>query len=184
MKFIKEMSSKEIQKIVETLEQDGFKKIQKLPASISFELEYRTYQLISTNLNDDEDMGLRLDFKFDEFMNNAKTLDNKKAYSPKPRLTTTLNGSDMNPESFEERLEKLGWEIVQVLNLNSPNSEWKAGLHGDIIYEIKIGNTPHVIIKGQVFEGQLSPLLTMGSQTVEELLAGKRIYSLLKELNY
>ena len=183
MKYIKEMSSKEVSKIIESLESDGFKKIQVNKASINFELDYRIYQLISTNIQDDDDMGLRLDFKFEEFMNTAKTNDNKKAYSPKPRLSTTLNGTEMNPEAFEERLDKLGWEIVQVINLNSPNSSWKAGLHGDIIYEVKIGNTPHVIIKGQVFEGQLAPLLTMGSQTVEELLSGKKTYSLLKELN-
>lgn len=173
MKLVRDMIEKEKFKIVEALKADGFTNIDIQEPYISFQKGLRQFQLISTDINNKEDMGLRLDFKFDEFMQNN--------YEHKSRHTVSLSDAVERMGSIDEACEDLGWKVLQVKYLQKQNSGWKAGLHAEEVYELLIGSLKHIVVDGEVYAGELSRLWLMGTTSADELLAGTRLLNVLNE---
>lgn len=178
MKLISELSKKQIEQIIETLQSDGFKNIQLEQDSICFEegdKVKRQYEIISTDLTDEDDLGVRMDFDYDKFLD--------KNYVHKSRHSVSLKDAIERNGSIEDACEDLEWEITQVKDLNKDNNQWYAGLHTDAIYEVKVGHSLHIIVNEEVYEGELARLWSMGNKSVAELLAGYNISNLLNKLN-
>lgn len=177
MKLISDLTEKEISHIVEILTLDGFKNIKVTETSIIFSEGSkikRDYELISTDLDNEDDLGIRMDFDFEKFM-----LQN---YIHKTRHSVSLKDAIEATGSTEDACDKLEWKIVQVKDLNKDPHLWHAGLHADVMYELHIGTAPHIILNDEVYEGDLSRLWSMGDKSARELLAGYRISSFLKNL--
>lgn len=178
MKLISDLSSKQIAKIVEALEEDGFKNIKVSETSISFEEGTRIkrdYEIMSTDLKNNEDLGVRMDFDFEKFM--------AQNYIHKTRHSVSLKDAVEKYGSIEDACTDLEWTITQVKDLNKNPESWHAGLHMDVAFEVSVGNSLHIIINEEVYEGELARLWAMGSKTVAELLAGYKISQVLNKIN-
>lgn len=177
MKLIKDLSDSKKNKIVETLTQDGFKNISIKENCIRFEegtKVRREYLLFSTDL-DDDDLGVRIDFDFEKFMDQN--------YIHKTRHSVSLKDAVEAHGSIEDACLHLEWNMVQTKDLNKEPEHWHAGLHMDIIYEVIVSNIPHVIINEEVYEGPLTRVWSMGSKSARELLSGYKISALLDKMN-
>lgn len=178
MRLINELSQKEIDQILEALTVDGFKNIKHLTSAITFEEGHkvkRQYEIISTDLTNEDDLGVRMDFEYEKFLN--------KNYIHKTRHSVSLKDAIERCGSLEDACSELDWEIIQFKDLNKDDNQWHAGLHTDAIYEVKIGHALHIIVNEEVFEGELARLWAMGNKSVAELLAGYQISKVLQNLN-
>lgn len=178
MKLINELSSKQIDKIMEILLEDGFKNIEKQENSIHFEEGSkikREYEIMSTDMRNEEDLGIRMDFDFDKFM--------AQNYIHKTRHSVSLKDAIEKYGSVEDACNDLEWKIIQVKDLNKDPESWHAGFHMDVVYEVLIGASLHIIINEEVHEGELARLWAMGNKTASELLAGYKISQYLNKLN-
>jgi hypothetical protein len=184
MKLICELEPNEINEIISVLENDGFKKILVNNKFISFSLISkdsieRTFKLYSTDINS-EDFGVIIGFNYSEFL--------EKNYEKKSRYGVSLNEIIETKGSVEESLKKLGWQLEKIINLVE-NIEWKSEVYSNIIYQVRISDNPHIIVEQEdeenfeVYEGNVSKLWAMGTESIEDLFSGKQIYSLLKRLN-
>ncbi len=182
MRAVEDLSDKQKQKIYDLLEQEGFKKIKVDPREISFQKGFRNYTLRSLDLEDHED-GLLLDFDYKAFM--------KSQYEEKTRHTVSLKEAIEKKGSVEEACDYLGWKIQKEEHFNKPDSAWKAELHTDFLYEVKVGDHTHLIVNEigedgnagvKVFAGTIDALWLMGSEGAFELLSGSNLPALLKTL--
>ena len=178
MKLVSELSEKQVEKIIELLTEDGFKNIKANENSISFEEGSRIkreYEIMSTDFTNDEDLGVRMDFDFEKFM--------AQNYIHKTRHSVSLKDAIEKYGSIEDACNYLEWRLMQVKDLNKDANSWHAGFHMDAIYEVSVGNSPHVIINEEVYEGELARLWAMGNKSAAELLAGYKISAYLHKIN-
>lgn len=179
MKTVEELSDSQKQKISNLLDQEGYKKINVGSRSISFQKGLRQYELRSTALNDNED-GLIIDFDYPAFM--------KSQYEEKTRHTVSLKEAIEKKGSVEEACDYLGWKIQREEHFNKPDSAWKADLHTDFVYEVRVGDHIHLIVNetdadgnagAKVYAGTIDALWLMGSEDAESLLSGSNLPTLL-----
>jgi hypothetical protein len=180
---IKDLSEKKKKKILDLLEQEGFKKIHDNGNSIEFSKGLRTYRLNSTDFNDQED-GLMIDFDYKSFMKNQ--------YEEKTRHTVSLEDAIERRGSIEDACDDLEWNIVKEEHFNKSSSDWNADLHTEFIYEVKVGDHTYLIVnetdddsssKVKVYAGTMDALWRMGTETAEELFSGSALPSLLKKID-
>lgn len=176
--MISDLSKKEIDLILETLESDGFKNIKLSDNVISFyegDKVKRNYEIISTDMDNKDDLGVRMDFDYEKFL--------EKNYIHKTRHSVSLKDAIERNGSLEDACVELEWELIQVKDLNKDDNQWFAGLHTDAIYEVKIGVAIHIIANEEVYEGDLARIWSMGNKSVRQLLSGYKISSILDQLN-
>lgn len=71
MKLVSELSLKQKDLIVEALKEDGFKNVIASDSTISFhegDKVKREYVIMSTDMTNSEDLGIRMDFDYDKFL--------------------------------------------------------------------------------------------------------------------
>jgi hypothetical protein len=178
MKMVTDLTPKQIDLIVQTLETDGFKQIKVSEEQISFvegDKVKRHYEILSTDMDNKDDLGVRMDFDYEKFL--------EKNYIHKTRHSVSLKDAIERNGSLEDACVELEWELTQVKDLNKDDNQWYAGLHTDAIYEVKIGAAIHIIANEEVYEGDLARLWSMGSKSVRQLLSGYQISSVLDKLN-
>lgn len=178
MKLVSELRPQQIEKIVELLKEDGFKNIKVSENCIRFEEGVkikREYEIFSTDLTNEDDLGVRTDFDFEAFLALNYTL--------KTRHSVSLGDSVEKKGSIEDACDYLGWRIVQFKDFNKEPKLWKAAFHFESVYEVIITNTPHIIVNDMVYEGDLSRLLSMGDKSSSQLLSGYKISRYLNKLN-
>lgn len=176
--MVSELSKKQIDLILETLEADGFKFIKVSEDIIHFaegDKVKRHYEILSTDMDNKDDLGVRMDFDYEKFL--------EKNYIHKTRHSVSLKDAIERNGSLEDACEELEWELIQVKDLNKDDNQWHAGLHTDAIYEVKIGVAIHIIANEEVYEGDLARLWAMGSKSVRQLLSGYQISAVLDKLN-
>ena len=179
--FINELSEKAQTKILELLQEEEFVGVKKTETSIQFRKGIRLYELVSTNIEDQED-GLRVDFDYASFMSTQ--------YEEKTRHSISLRDSVDKAGSVEDGCKKLHWKITRVENLVAKNTPWIAELHTDYIYEVKIGDHMHILVNEnegaqgglKVYAGTIDALWRMGTASVNELLSDSNLPKLLKQL--
>jgi hypothetical protein len=178
MKMVSDLSKKQIDLIVHTLEADGFKNIKLSGNTICFcegDKVKRQYEIISTDMDNRDDLGVRMDFDYEKFL--------EKNYIHKTRHSVSLKDAIERKGSLEDACEDLEWELLQVKDLNKDDNQWHAGLHTDAIYEVQIGAATHIIANEEVYEGDLARIWSMGNKSVRQLLSGYNICSVLDKLN-
>lgn len=178
MKLISELKPSMVEKIIETLKDDGFKNIKLQNNIIYFEEGdkiKRKYEILSTELDNNDDLGVRTDFNFSEFL--------KTSYDIKTRHSVSLEEAINNHGSVEDACSYLDWKIIDVKDLNLNPELWNSSFHFDIVYSVIISNLPHIIVNDTVYAGELEKLLSMGSKTARQLLSGYKISHLLDKLN-
>lgn len=177
MKLIKDLTPKEIQLILKTLEEDGFVDIVNNGKTISFaeKSSCRAYNLVSTDIENNEDLGLRMEFDFDKFL--------EENYFHKTRHSVSFENALEAQGGTEDACHSLDWQILDSKNLNTVNSEWSHSLYSEFIHEVMISGTPHILINEKVYQGELSKIWTVGTSTAQDLLSNYKIFNLLKELN-
>lgn len=197
MRTIRELNENEINQIIEALKHDKFEDIKSTEKSILFKKQYRSFELISTDISQ-EDMGIRIDFDQDflfskenksesqnlkTFLKTKSNQEKLKKYQEKTRTSVSfLKNQDIFLDD-EEAIESInGWKVIDAHNLALDDS-WQSEIHSPTVYHIQIHGKDHSIINDKVYEGTPDIYLSMGKIDVFSFFENTRFSETLALLN-
>ena len=177
-KLMSEVSLKKKEDIAQQLKNAGFTVKPKLDKKITFSSGFREFNIYSTDVEDTE-FGLTTSIYLDKFL--------KKNYKEKTKHTISLRELINNQEkSVEDACIKLDWIITDCKHLKDfeTDDETEEPL-AEIIYQVNIRDLPHIIIDDEVFEGELTPLISLISVNSIEIfkqMAGEELLNKIIKL--
>jgi hypothetical protein len=197
MRTIRELNENEKNQIVASLIDDNFEQVKSTDKSILFKKQYRTFELISTDITQ-EDMGIRVDFDQDflfskenkseseslkSFLKNKTHKSKLKKYQEKSRTSVSfIRNQDLFLDD-EEAIESInGWKVVEAYSL-ALDEAWQSEIHSPTVYHIQIHGKDHSIINDKVYEGTPDIYLSMGKIDVSKFFENTKFIHVLDTLN-
>lgn len=197
MRTIRELNPSEKQQIEEALKADQFESVLVSNDHIRFKKQYRTFELVSTDLSQ-EDMGIRIDFdqdflfskeskseslKYSDLITKNKHKDKLKKYQEKTRTSVSFtNRQDLYLDD-EEAIDSIpGWKVVEMYSI-ALDSNWIAEIHSPTIYHIQINGKDHSIINDKVYEGKPDIYISMGKIDIFKFFENTQFLNVLNSLN-